>query len=65
MKMKATIEIDFEATDGQPENILESALARGVVALATAIDCGRFSGTPTGIKNGSVTTFIRNKEMTH
>ena len=30
MKMKAVIEIEFEAQKGQPRNVLESALLRGL-----------------------------------
>jgi hypothetical protein len=64
MKMKATIEVEFEAADSQLRNGLESALTRGVGALAVAIEYGSLTGAPTGIKRGSVTTFIRKKEIT-
>jgi hypothetical protein len=40
MKMKATIEVEFEAQEGQYRNALESALMRGIGALAVAIEHG-------------------------
>lgn len=63
MKMKATIEVEYEAAEGQRRYALESALMRGVIALAVAIERGTFS-EPTGIKERSVTTFIRRREIT-
>jgi hypothetical protein len=63
MKMKATIEVQYEAAEGQRRNVLEGALRRGIVALAVAVERGTFTG-PTGIKSGSVITFIRKREIT-
>jgi hypothetical protein len=63
MKMKATIEVEFEAREGQTENVLERALSRAVVALIVAIEHGNFSEVPTGIKDRSVRTFIRKKQI--
>jgi len=65
MKMKATIEVEFEASEGQTENVLEKALSRAVVALVVAIEHGSFSEVPTGIKDRSVRTSIRNKQILH
>jgi hypothetical protein len=62
MKMKATIEVEFEGAEGQYRNVLESALMRGIGALAVAIEHGTLTG-PTGIKYGSVTTSIQKKEI--
>jgi hypothetical protein len=64
MKMKATVEVEFEAGEGQPTNILESALTAGAGALAVAIEYGSLTGAPTGIKRGTVATFIRKREIT-
>jgi hypothetical protein len=63
MKMKATIEVEFEAKDGQTRNVLESALVRGVAALCTAIEYGSLTGAPTGIKSGSVFASIQKREI--
>jgi hypothetical protein len=38
MKMKATIEVEIEAVQGQTEGGLEAALLRGLVSLRTAIE---------------------------
>jgi hypothetical protein len=62
MKMKAIIEVEYEAAEGQYRNVLESALMRGVGALAVAIEQGTFTG-PTGIKRGSVMTSIQRREI--
>ena len=62
MKMKATIEVEFEANEGQDEDVLRAALVRGRAALAQAIEFGT-ARTPTGIKAGSVKTEITNKEV--
>jgi hypothetical protein len=64
MKMKATIEVEFEAGEGQPKYVLETALMRGVAALAVAIEHGSLTGPATRIKSGSVITSIRQKEIT-
>jgi hypothetical protein len=63
MKMKAIIEVEFEAAEGQYRSVLESALMRGIGALAVAIEHGTLTG-PTGIKGRSVTTSIQRKEIT-
>jgi hypothetical protein len=62
MRMKAMIEVEYEAEEGQRRYALESALTRGVIALAVAIERGTFTG-PTGIKQRSVMTFIRKREI--
>jgi len=64
MKMKATIDVEFEASKGQPKNVLESGLMRGVGALAVAVEHGSLTGAPSGIKGGSVRTSILKKEIT-
>jgi hypothetical protein len=62
MRMKATIEIEFEAKEGQSRNVLETALMRGIGALAVAIEHGT-SAVSTGIKRGSVITSIQKREI--
>jgi hypothetical protein len=57
MKMKATIEVEFEANQGQTEGGLEAALLRGMVSLKSAIEHG-MSGSPTGAKYGSGATRV-------
>ena len=52
MKMRATIEVEFEAAQGQTEGGLEAALLRGLVSLKSAIEY-RVTGSPTGPKYGS------------
>jgi hypothetical protein len=53
MKMKATIEVEFEADEGQsnPQHMLEVGLTRAVGQLPSIIEHG-ITGTsvPTGIK---------------
>jgi hypothetical protein len=44
MKMKATIEVEFEAGQGQTEGGLETALLRGIVSLKSAIEHGSATG---------------------
>jgi hypothetical protein len=61
--MKATIRVEFEANNGQPKYVLESALMRGVGALAVAIEHGSLTGAPTEVKGGSVTTSIQEREI--
>ena len=55
MKMKAMIEVEFEADERQtnPRAVLEAALTRGVGQLPSIIEYG-ITGTsvPTGIKRG-------------
>jgi hypothetical protein len=63
MKLKATIEVEFEAGEGQPKYVLEAALMRGVAALAVAIEHGSLTGPATRIKGGSVITSIQKKEI--
>jgi hypothetical protein len=36
-KMTATIEVEFELAEGQPESVAVGALARGVGMLATSM----------------------------
>jgi hypothetical protein len=57
MKMKATIELEIEASQGQTEGGLEAALLRGMVSLKSAIEHG-MSGPSTGTKHGPATTKI-------
>jgi hypothetical protein len=62
MKMKATIEVEFEGDEGQDESVLSAALVRGRSGLAQSIEygTGRMS---TGIKSGSVRTEITKSEV--
>jgi len=62
-KMTATIEIEFELAEGQPESVAVGALARGVGMLATSIE-GVTGGGPSGVKKGSVRTKIADQEIT-
>ena len=62
MKMKATIEVEFEADEGQDENVLRAALVRGRSGLAQSIEYGT-ARSPTGIKTGSVRTEITHTEV--
>jgi hypothetical protein len=57
MKMKATIEVEFEAGQGQTQGGLETALLRGLVSLKTAIEY-RMTGSPTGPRYGSGATRV-------
>jgi hypothetical protein len=57
MKMKATIEVEFEAGQGQTQGGLETALLRGMVSLKSAIEHG-ISGSPMGIKHGPGTARV-------
>jgi hypothetical protein len=58
MKMKATIEVKFEADEKHGQNQksnLEEALRRGVLQLTSSIEDGIGQHTvPTGIKRGTV-----------
>jgi hypothetical protein len=62
MKMKATIEVEFEANEGQDEAVLRAALVRGRAALAQFIEYGTTRAS-TGIKSGSVKTEITKREV--
>lgn len=57
MKMKATIEVEFGADEGQTQGGLEAALLRGIVSLKTAIEY-RVTGSPTGVKYSSGVTRV-------
>ena len=55
MKMRATIEVEFEADErqGNPQAVLEAALTRGVGQLQSSIEYGiTATSVPTGIKRG-------------
>jgi len=56
MQLTATIEIEFEMEDGQPENAAKAALARGVGELANSIERGLTGRT--GVKARSTKTKI-------
>jgi len=62
-KMTATIEVEFELAQGQPESVAVGALARGVGMLATSIE-GVTGGGPSGVKKGTVRTKITDQEIT-
>ena len=57
MKMKATIEVEFGADEGQTEGGLEVALLRGIVSLRTALEY-RMTGAQTEVKYGSGATRV-------
>jgi hypothetical protein len=62
MKLRATIEVEFEAAEGQSEAVLKVALRRGVGELAKGIEYGMMVA-PTGIKKGSVRTNVSDPEI--
>jgi hypothetical protein len=57
MKMKATIEVEFEASPGHSRGALEAALVRGIGGLKQAIEYGS-GGGQTGIKRGADSTRV-------
>ncbi|MGP0093825.1 MAG: hypothetical protein ACLPKB_28370 [Xanthobacteraceae bacterium] len=63
MKMKVTIEVEFEASQGQTQGGLEAALLRGMVSLKSAIEHG-MSGSPTGYGPGTARVEIVEKNIT-
>jgi hypothetical protein len=63
MKLKATIEVEFEAIEGQPENVLTAALLRGRGGLVQGIKTGVGIGK-TGIDPESVKVEITKREVT-
>jgi hypothetical protein len=62
MKMKATIELEFEGNEDQDENVLRAALFRGRSGLAQSIEYGTGRAS-TGIKPGSVRIEITKSEV--
>jgi hypothetical protein len=62
MKMKATIEVEFEANEDQDENVLRAALFRGRSGLAQSIEYGTGRAS-TGIKPRSVRIEITKSEV--
>ena len=65
MKMKAVLEVEFQA-NGQTEGGLETALLRGIVSLKTAIEY-RMTGPSAGGEYGSGATRVEvvEKQITH
>jgi hypothetical protein len=61
MKLTATIEVEFEIEDGQPENAANASLMRGQGALCHAIERGNFRRT--GVKQGSTKVQITSKTI--
>jgi hypothetical protein len=64
MKVRATIDIEFEMTEGQPENAAEAALLRGLGDLRRGIEFGAGTGMSTGVKRASVRADIVQKAIT-
>jgi hypothetical protein len=62
MKMKAIIEVEFEANEDQDENVLRAALFRGRSGLAESIEHGTGRAS-TGVKAGSVKIEITKSEV--
>jgi hypothetical protein len=62
MKVTATIEVEFEMDQGQPENAAYAALARGRGELQIAIEYG-VQGMPTGVKRGSARATITRQQI--
>jgi hypothetical protein len=61
MKIKATIEVEFEMDRGQPENAASAALARGRTELHRSIERG-ITSMPTGVRRGSVKVAVTRQE---
>jgi hypothetical protein len=61
MKIKATIEVEFEMDRGQPENAANAALARGRTELHRAIERG-ITSMPTGVRRESVKVAVTRQE---
>lgn len=64
MKVRATIDIEFEMNEGQPENAAKAALLRALGDLRRGIEFGAGTGMPTGVKRGSVRADVVQEEMT-
>ena len=64
MKMKATIDVEFEAGALHRSEALETALERVRLRLIMAIEDGVVPGIPTGVKKGSVKAVITTKLIT-
>jgi hypothetical protein len=64
MKVRATIDLEFEMNEGQPENAANAALQRGLGNLKIGIEFGVGSGMSTGVKRGSVRADVAQKEIT-
>jgi hypothetical protein len=62
MKVTATIEVEFEMDQGQPENAANAALARGRGELQIAIEHG-VQGIRTGVKRGSARATITRQQI--
>ena len=62
MKMKATIEVEFEAKEKAPENVLQAALQRGISGLVTGIEHGMGAGS-TGIISQSTKVDVLKKTV--
>jgi hypothetical protein len=62
MKVKATVEVEFEMDQGQPENAGIATLNRGRGELQLAIEHG-VQGMRTGVKRGSVRVTITRQEV--
>ena len=64
MKMKAVIEIEFEAEEGFQKEALEFGLERGRLRMVSAIHDGLIPGVSTGIKKDSVKAVVVTKLIT-
>jgi hypothetical protein len=64
MRLEVTLKVRFEAQPGQPANVLEAALRRGISRLKTGIEIGMRGGGTTGIKAGSTTVEELDKRIT-
>jgi hypothetical protein len=63
MKVRATLEVEFEMAPGQPENAANAALARGRGELQRAIEHG-ITSLPTGVNARSTRVTITHQEIT-
>ena len=62
MKVRATINIEFEMNEGQPENAGRAALLRGLGGLRRDVEFGT-SSMQTGVRRGSVRADVVKEEI--
>jgi len=63
MKMKATIDVEFEVNEGGSQMILKDALARGVSDLLSGIAVGVAMRNITRVRPGSVRAVVGRQEF--
>ena len=63
MKMRATIDVEFEVNEGGSHIILKDALARGVSELLSGIAVGAAVSNATRVRPGSVRAVVGRQEV--